>query len=213
MKIKKIRGAKRRVRSIENWKVRHLTIDEKYFAEYSRDYVKFFVDPWASLLFSNSKFPQPNKIYKKLFIKSLIEIYHSWKNQLEILNRPFYLKIWLFENDLKNSQVVCAVCDKIDFYKETFKEFENKKMCLKQSKHFHLLNAYEEFKWESKIEVNILEKNYLESIDDFKSNQEFQFMKKWWKNLLDKNLLDEFVSGEDEYFVFENDSVWIGELK
>ena len=89
MKIKKIRGAKRRVRSIENWKVRHLTIDEKYFAEYSRDYVKFFVDPWASLLFSNSKFPQPNKIYKKLFIESLIEIYHSWKNQLEILNRPF----------------------------------------------------------------------------------------------------------------------------
>ena len=213
MKIKKIIGAKRRIKSIEKWKEKHLIIDKKYFAEYSRDYVKFFVDPWTSLLFSNSKFPQPNKIYKKLFIESLIEIYYSWKNQLETLNQPYYLKIWLFESDLKNSQVVCAVGDKIDFYNETFKEIENKKMSLKQSKLFHVLNTYQEFKWESKIEVNVLEKNYLETIDDFKSNQEFQFMKKWWKNLLDKKLLDEFINDRDEYFVFENDSVWIGELK
>lgn len=38
-------------------------------------------------------------------------------------------------------------------------------------------------------------------------------MKKWWKNLLDKKLLDEFINDRDEYFVFENDSAWIGELK
>lgn len=213
MKIKKIRGAKRRIRAIEKWKIKHLKIDEKYFTKYSRDYVKFFVDPWGSSLFSKSKFPQPNRIYKKLFIDSLFEIYYSWKNQLEDLNQPFYLKIWLFENDLKNSQVVCAVGNQIDFYEETFKEFENKKMSLKQSKHFHIMNDHEEFKWKSKTEVNILEKNYLETIDDFRSKQEFQYMKKWWKNLIDKNLLDEVISNEDEYFVFENDFVWLGELK
>ncbi len=41
MKIKKIRGAKRRIKSIEKWKEKHLIIDKKYFAEYSRDYVSF----------------------------------------------------------------------------------------------------------------------------------------------------------------------------
>ena len=50
----------------------------------------------------------------------IFEIYNSWKNQLDSLNKPYYLKIWFFPEDVSKCQVVCAIDEFIDFYDVTF---------------------------------------------------------------------------------------------
>ena len=63
--------------------------------------------------------PPKNKTRKKI-IEGIFEIYNSWKNQLDSLNKPYYLKICFFPEDVSKCQVVCAIDEFIDFYDVTF---------------------------------------------------------------------------------------------
>ena len=103
MKYKKIRGKNRRIRQIKMWVAKNLVLNLEVLQQFQADYVKFWVDPWSLLSLTNSVYPQPQGIYKTLFIQGLVDIYFAWKKQLDELEQPYYLKIWLFENDLKRS--------------------------------------------------------------------------------------------------------------
>ena len=122
MKSKKIRGHKRIWKDIENWRLDNLDID---LADYllncrNRCYSKIRVHPWSGLSLTKSITPQPNRKTKLKMIEGLLDIYENWKEQLDKLGQPYYLKIWFFEPRFSKSQVVCAIGDNIDFYENTF---------------------------------------------------------------------------------------------
>jgi len=80
--------------------------------------MKLEIDPWNRLEKRN-----PPDWYKKLFIKSLIDIYDNWNFLIKQLGLEFYLKIWIFEPDFYNSQVVLAIHDRISRYERLFCDF------------------------------------------------------------------------------------------
>src|SRR5690606_9522052 len=121
MRIQKIRGHNRRQKQIKNWveETKHLNIDELF--EWRREYAEILIHPWSSgSSLIDSIFPEPYGKTKSIMLKGLLEIYESWKIELEKLNKPYYLKIWLCEPRFSRSQIVCAIDDKIDYYENLF---------------------------------------------------------------------------------------------
>jgi hypothetical protein len=129
MRTKKIRGHKRRWKNIQTWidSNMHLNIGQLENGKY--DYCKIWLSPWSNLSITNSHIPSPKSQTRKLILTGLLDIYDSWDSQLKQLNKPYYLKIWLYTPDFKRSQVVCAIDEKIEQYEKTFYCPDNEKLC------------------------------------------------------------------------------------
>ena len=69
----------------------------EHLNEHKYEYAKVYVDPWDNLTLTNSQIPEPKGKAKKDILNGLEKIYDSWKNELEKINKPYYLKIWLYE--------------------------------------------------------------------------------------------------------------------
>ena len=109
MKYKKIRGLKRKVEGIQKWIEEYLELDIEELSKHKYHYSKVYVQPWDNLTLTNSEIPEPKGKAKQEIINGLAKIYDSWKKELDKLNQPYYLKIWLNEPRLSKSQVVCAL--------------------------------------------------------------------------------------------------------
>ncbi len=209
IKYKKIRGEKRRIRKIKQWIDDHLDLDIAYLKRYQCEYVKFWVDPWNRLSLTNSQYPQPQGIYKELFFNGLLQIYMSWKEQLDFLDQPYYLKIWLFENDLKRSQVVCVIGEKIEHYQNLFeKSLDETSLSIVEWQ--EVSDMMKKVNWEKKIEITLYEKDWLGRPDDYKTQKNYEDTKKWFNNnVIEKYREVKRIDG-DEYYIVETDNVWIG---
>lgn len=209
IKYKKIRGEKRRIRKIKQWIDNHLDLDIAYLKRYQCEYVKFWVDPWDRLSLTNSQYPQPQGIYKELFFNGLLQIYMSWKEQLDFLDQPYYLKIWLFENDLKRSQVVCVIGEKIEHYQNLFeKPLDETSLSIVEWQ--EVSDMMKKVNWEKKIEITLYEKDWLGRPDDYKTQKNYEDTKKWFNNnVIEKYREVKRIDG-DEYYIVETDNVWIG---
>ncbi len=62
----------------------------------------------------------PGGLTRKLILQSLHQIYQAWKRELDARNEPYYLKIWLHEPWIEESQVVCAIGDYLHCYDKIF---------------------------------------------------------------------------------------------
>lgn len=209
IKYKKIRGEKRRIRKLKQWIDDHLDLDIAYLKRYQCEYVKFWVDPWDRLSLTNSQYPQPQGIYKELFFNGLLQIYMSWKEQLDFLDQPYYLKIWLFENDLKRSQVVCVIGEKIEHYQNLFeKPLDETSLSIVEWQ--EVSDMVKKVNWEKKIEITLYERDWLGSPDDYKTQKSYEDTKKWFNNnVIEKYREVKRIDG-DEYYIVETDNVWIG---
>lgn len=114
---KKIRNWKRQIRRVNQWKDSHFNLDLNNLLVYKRTYIKIWIDPWYRLTRRN-----PPMWLCRLIFESMCEIYDHWKSQLEALNEPYYLKIWLYDPHFINSQIVVAIKDQIDYYNKVFNE-------------------------------------------------------------------------------------------
>ncbi|WP_151759990.1 hypothetical protein, partial [Acinetobacter nosocomialis] len=169
----------------------------------------FWVDPWDRLSLTNSQYPQPQGIYKELFFNGLLQIYMSWKEQLDFLDQAYYLKIWLFENALKRSQVVCVIGEKIEHYQNLFeKPLDETSLSIVEWQEVN--DMMEKVNWEKKVEITLYEKDWLGSPDDYKTQKNYQDTKKWFNNnVIEKYREVKRIDG-DEYYIVETDKVWIG---
>ncbi|WP_042163504.1 hypothetical protein [Paenibacillus gorillae] len=113
--IKKIRGWKRRIKQIEQWKLDYIHLDIEQLKSNQRDYVKLWIDPFYRLTRRN-----PPMWYSRLLLEAMIEVYRSWYQQMKGLNEPFYLKIWLYNPHFIHSQIVVAFRECLNFYDHTF---------------------------------------------------------------------------------------------
>jgi hypothetical protein len=116
---KKVRGWKRRIRQLERFRLAHRVLDVEALRASERNYVKIWLDPWSRLVPRN-----PPYWFRRRILAALIDIYDAWRQALDAAGEPYYLEIWLFHPDFHKSQVVAAVGDCIDFYRNVFEPVE-----------------------------------------------------------------------------------------
>ena len=213
--MKKIRGHRRIWRKIEIWIENNKTLDINHLLSHQRDYTKIRIHPWSGINLTNSITRQPNKKTKQKILNGLFEIYDNWKSQLDKLGQPYYLKIWLYEQRFSNSQIVCAIGENIDFYKNTFSKFDLSKEIVLLN--FGQNNRIDNYNWEPRIDEEFYDNTTLGLSEDYENIEEYLEMKKWFDNLLSKphknykpeNPTDDFF----EIYAFEKGNVWLGEKK
>ncbi|TXD96528.1 hypothetical protein ES754_10345 [Psychrobacter frigidicola] len=138
LRYRKIRGINRRKRTIEQWGEANKVLDVDRLNREKRDYVKFLVDPWSRLSLINSIYPEPTGDCEYLLIKNVQNIYQSWRDSLEELQTPYYLQIWLRENYVSRSQIVCAIDEIKDFYDDAFEAMDTQpENCIRSSSHYN----------------------------------------------------------------------------
>lgn len=172
IKYRKIRGINRRKRAIEKWGKIHENLNIVLLNQVKRDYVKFWVQPWYRLPLGNSIYPEPTGDYAYLLIKNLQTIYQSWKSSLENMQTPYYLQIWLYEDHISYSQVVCAIENYKDFYQDTFEPVEaQSENHIQGSIHYNTITAecLDRFKWKLNRHIrayDMTDENDIEMVQD-----------------------------------------------
>lgn len=200
---KKIRGWRRRIKQIEQWKQRFIDLDIEELLRSNRDYVKLWINPFFRLTRRN-----PPMWYSRLLLEAMIEVYQAWYQQMKTLNEPFYLKIWLYHPNFINSQIVVAFRDCLHFYDNTFEKSNDKKAFPSQlyGKFPNLHN----FKWELALESEYYSLSELQ--DDvglgFRTNKSIEAI----KNKAYKRETVKISTGEDTVYSVRLGDVWLGEL-
>ncbi|WP_158850999.1 hypothetical protein [Algibacter sp. L1A34] len=210
MNTKKIRGHKRIWNDIEKWKNANLKLDLENLKQNERDYAKIWIHPFSGISLTNSQIPEPKTETKKRILNGLFDIYESWKNQLDELNEPYYLKIWLFEPRISKSQVVCAIGNSIDFYKNTFKVSANPKK-IKADFTSIMRKRIENYTWENRLDQEFMYSSDLGKIEDYETEKEYLEDKKWFNNRLKKKHSEKTMKDGTKCYSFEVGQVWLGE--
>ncbi len=199
IKYRKIRGINRRKRAIEKWGDTYKSFDIALVEDRKRDYVKFWVLPWSRLSLVNSIYPEPTSDCKYLLIKNIVEIYQSWKDSLEDMQISYYLQIWLYEEYLSRSQVVCAIEEYKDFYQHTFEQIvEQPSDGIRSSIHYNSDTAtlLDNFQWQLNRHIRAYDMTDKDDIEMFEETD------------LSKVLRKEIIAGK-EYQIVEINKVWL----
>ena len=196
---KKIRNWKRQTKRVTTWKESHLTLDMDYLLQSNSAYVKIWIDPWYRLTRRNPPLWLARKMYE-----GLCEIYISWKKQLDELNEPYYLKIWLFDPWFINSQVVAAIRDDINFYSNTFNPPQKVKVFPEDR--FSSIVYTGEFNWSQYLDEDF----YFEKFDDLSEIDIRELIKK-------AHIIEQasFEGGKvtDTCYRINKGDVWVGSMK
>lgn len=210
MRYKKIRGLKRKVANIPKWIEGYLEFHNEHLNEYNYNKAKVYVDPWDNLNFTNSQIPEPKGKAKRDILKGLEKIYDSWKIELEKLNKPYYLKIWVYEPRVSKSQVVCAIEDRIEHYENLFIKADFKQ---NNSSFTNVLDA--DFKWQSKIdEEEFLESDLLWPIDQYENIEDSYSDRRLLTKLKNGDYRKEVINtnGDNDIIYFQpKGKIWVGE--
>ncbi|MEZ5008691.1 MAG: hypothetical protein R2753_11130 [Chitinophagales bacterium] len=214
MRIKKIRGHRRRWKAIDDWVAAYKVLDMDYLKSRQRDYAKIRVHPWSSISMLNSEISSPKGATKRRILNGLIEIYDAWKNELDQLGAPYYLKIWLYEPRFINAQVVCAIGDCLDFYTNTFfKPDDSKKFNPKI--YGPLEEEVSKFKWEYRLDEDHFDNETVGSPEMYETMKDYKSHKNWFEKKLTKPhrlmKLEEPIGEINEYYSFKRGAVWLGE--
>jgi hypothetical protein len=215
MRLKKIRGHKRRWKEIENWRIENLDLKltDYLLNERDRYYAKIRVHPWSGLSITNSVTPEPTGMTKQKMLIGLLDIYEDWKNQLDKLGQPYYLKIWLFEPRFSQSQVVCAIGDSIDFYINTFFKPEMGKE-LNIDTYRKLKARLEKLNWDYRLDEDYYDNTEVGEPEIYASRQDYEETKKWFAKLLKKPhrncKFEEPIGETTESYLFKRGDLWLG---
>ena len=206
IRYKKIRGHKRIWKSIDNWVAQNKQLDLEYLQSRQREYVKIWIQPFGNISILNSVFAPPKGKTRRKLIAGLLEIHKYWKQELDKLNKPYYLKIWFYNNDVSNSQIVCAIDDCLDFYENTFHKSE-------ESKPFP--NANFGLEWEYRHNENHFTIDDIGEPDEYYSMKDFLANKKMIERIM-KNPKTRITKHTDEsgktttYYSIRYSDVWLG---
>lgn len=200
---KKIRGWKRRVKQIEQWKKRYIELDMEELERNQRDYVKLWIDPFYRLTRRN-----PPLWYARLLLAAMIEVYQSWSRQMSGFNEPYYLKIWLYHPHFINSQIVVAFREALHFYDDTFDPGQAAKAFPAQL--YGGVPGVPQLTWELAIDAD----RYW--LSDLQKDMEWGFStEKDIEAIQNKAYASETITlsdGEDMVFKVRVGDVWLGEI-
>lgn len=210
MRVKKIRGLKRRHRELESWVKFHEELDMARLKENGFVYAKAKIAPWANLF---NKSPYPSN-YRRVLFSCLLDFYLSWKETLDKEFDSYYLKIWLSFPKFIDSQIVCAIGERIPYYNDIFEScdpqpdfpisaFRNEELRIKR------------FNWTTYYDYDYYpESDYLNlNPDRFLSPEDFYAEKRFYKKLLKDNVPYKMIPDtEERLFYKQRGYIWVGEL-
>jgi len=210
VRYKKIRGLKRKVANIQNWISSYLELNINHLTEHKYEYAKVYVDPWDNLTLTDSQIPEPKGKAKKEILNGLEKIYDSWKTELEKLNKPYYLKIWLYEPRISKSQVVCAIDEKIEYYENIFEKADFKP---NDSSFTNQLSSG--FKWQPNIdEEPYWESDLLWPIDQYERIEDCysdrRLLNKLKKGNFKNKEIDSPNGNKDTIYFLPKGKIWVG---
>jgi len=212
MKPRKIRGNSRLQKQVLGWIAGASFIDMNFLFENKYWYADLIVYPWCDISIIKSEIQEPKSATRNLIISALEEIYNNWKLQLDKLNEPYYLKIWLYEPRVSKSQVVCAIGERIEYYNNNFVSVN---VIRKKSDFCNKLSS--EFEWDSFEDSQIWSEEDLcspielyRNIEDY--NESLRFLVKI-KKANYKTLKIDTLDGSDTLHVQPKGVIWIGDKK
>ena len=116
-------------------------------------------------------------------LDGLIDIYDSWKVQLDKIGQPYYLKIWLYEPRFSKSQVVCAVGDRISYYENIFQRSDDGSRL--ETEHFgSIKEKLKKLNWEYRLDEDHFDNNEIGEPESYLSLNDFKESKKWFERVL-----------------------------
>jgi hypothetical protein len=212
MKIKKLRGQKRRSKDIQHWIQNNLVYNKQYFSEYNREYCEVIVHPWCDITLGNSIFPEPKRKNRERIVAGLLDIYESWKIELDSIGKEYYLKIWLYDPYVSKSQVVCAIDDKLHSYDNTFIK-SNSAKAFEPQNYGCLADRIKQYQWESFKHELTLEDDYVGKLENYQNPKDYIETKKWFSKTLKKPHRTFKViayAGERQFNAFPQGTIWVG---
>jgi hypothetical protein len=215
IRYRKIRGHKRRQKQVEQWRLDNLQLKIDILEQFKKDHIDIVVHPWCDFSIINSGFASPKSKTKQLIINALLDIYDSLKIQLDKLDKPYYLKIWLYEERFTKSQVVLAIDNKIEFYQNCFSKPDMETQINKNT--FGRHKRIENYLWEERVDEQFYDNTTLGDPEDYESLEDFIEAKKWFNNLMKKNHKTYYPENPTddffEFYGFRMGKVWIGGSK
>jgi len=150
---------------------------------------------------------------RKKIIETLLQTYFEWKNELDKLNKEYYLAIWLYNPRMLKSEVVCAIDEKITYYEN--ESFLNAKTDSKlEPNHFGELSTdLQKFSWNKKIDLDpIYEWEINWPKEQYELEKEYYKDQRFYKKIIQERFHVIEKDNEKIYFHPKGD-VWIGKLK
>ena len=130
------------------------------------------------------------------------------------LEKPYYLKIWLYEPRFSKSQVVCAVDERIELYENNFFRPENKKVFRSQN-YEHISERLKIFNWDYFLDEDHFDNCFVGEPELYTSKWTYTKAKKWFNKLLKKpHRVDKHAEPDSditELYSFKRGDLWIGE--
>jgi hypothetical protein len=146
---------------------------------------------------------------RTIILESLFNTFNIWRQELVKLHIPFYLAVWIYEPRLPKSEVVCAIDNKIDYYRtKVFDQAPNQN----NYPGYELFEPYREnLSWSKKIDYDYLEewevnfpKEQYENLEEWEKDQ------KRYKSIMADP--DKIIEGEKgKTFCTIIGKVWVGE--
>jgi hypothetical protein len=196
---KKIRNWRRQILKVKKWEEAHTELDIDSLLSRNVSYVKIWIDPWYRLTRRN-----PPIWLCRIMFNSLCNIYCSWRKQLDTLNEPYYLKIWIFDPHFINSQVVVATKEKIDDYNRCFNP-SDKLNDIPRNK-YDINDRFDEFEWEQFLDEDF----YFKTFDDL-SEQDIKELSK--KAHTVEEVTFENGKTSDICYRVRKGNCWVGSVK
>ncbi len=203
---KKIRGWKRHKRKIERWKQNAIQLDLDDLAINKRDYEKLWIHPFYTLEKRN-----PPYWYCEFLLEAMLDVYENWKNSMESINQPYYLKLWIYDPKFIYSQIVVAYKNFINFYDSTFEKNDLKKE-FPYEKYPRLKERLKEFQWDLYFDSEYQnESDWIKWIEDGNAtDNEWNETRKKTNNVLKTKTFD---GKPDLMYVRHIGDIWVGSLK
>lgn len=199
---------KNRVIGIQKW------IDKKYYREENRfnkeklfeqEYLNFQIDDCYNYM-ENVVGKTRNDIFKVLF-----STYSQWKIELNKLNIPFYLGVWIYNPRLPKSEIVCAIGkEKIDYYQNKCFDVSNEQKKIIDLKNFE--KEKDTLIWTKKIDFDTLEDweiNFPK--ENYENEQHWLKYQEHFKNFINNSYKVDKNENGNRYYKNVGE-IWTGEF-
>lgn len=193
-RVKKIRGHRKIQKRVQRWIEQNKTLHISDFLANKYCYANVSFHPYFNISINNSNIAEPKTKSRKHIILGLQEIYNNWKMELDKLDQPYFLKIYLFEPRISKSQVICAIGkEKMEYYENFFRKINN----IKGETNFQKIVSAD-FKWEMHSDDDIYsEQELLTPESYYHVAEDYNYCKKLLNKLQKKNYTR--VKAENEY--------------
>lgn len=192
---------------IERWKKRNINLDIEMLKKYGKDYVKIWISPFYDLYRINefeSGHKNPPAWFNRIILKAMTDIFMSWDEELKEIDQPYYLKIWLYDPNFINSQIVAAIGkENIEYYNSVF-EKDKRVIKFPYNKYSSDDNNLSEFEWDLHKDQYIV---YESEHDD--EERVLNYIKQRAYKVEQEKILSNI---ETCYYIRQG-NIWVGSLK